>query len=392
MKKIAVIAICNFIETPTGGEVTFLNSILKVKQQDDIKLCLIGMTNEMNEVEGKWANKAIGNIDYNFIPVFKEIRSKEQTKIPYRLRFIFGLIKYRKLIEKESFDYIYIHCPEIILGLGNKIINKSKLIYHVHGEPSNTIRVSRFKLFRRFEVISKIYLKIIDKCIKNSAKVIWVSKRGLQNYAKISMIRKIDKKSVVIENPYDSKIFVYDNVQSVCKDNIECVFVGRLSKSKNIGLAIRAIKELNNESIFFTICGDGEERENLEELSKELDIYHKINFRGNVGRAELAQILQKTDIFLLPSLNEGSPVCIPEALAMGNAVISTDVGDVSDIVVNNFNGIIVEDFEVITFAKAINNIINKDLEKVKKNAVLSSKYRGTEKISRKIIREIITVE
>lgn len=390
MQKIAIIAICNYIDSPTGGEVTFLNSILKSKQDPSREIALIGMSSSIKENVGEWSEKVIGDNSYKFLPVFKELRRKEETKIPYRLRIIWGLMRVRKLIKNENFDYIYIHCPELILGIGKKIIDRSKLIYHVHGEPSSTIRVSRFKIFKNMDLLSSIYIKIIDKCIEKSKKVIWVSKRGLEDYSKISRVNEIEKKSCIIENPYDSEIFIYDKNKEIHNNKtINFIFIGRLSKGKNVELAIRAINELKNPNLRFIICGDGEERKRLETLVSELGLMKQIEFKGNVKRDMLAEILQQTDIFLLTSLNEGSPVCVPEALAMGNIVISTDVGDVPCIIKDGFNGYIVKTFEIEDYAKAIKLAITNNIENMKENCIYSSKARSTKYISSMIYKNIL---
>lgn len=394
MKKVAVIAICNFVDTPTGGEVTFLNSILKNKNEAGLEFYLIGMSNSEDEVVGQWQKKEISKNIYNYMPVFKEIKSKDKTKIPYRLRIIFGLIKYRKLIDAQKFDYIYIHCPEIVLGLGKKIIKNSKLIYHVHGEPSGTVKYSRFKLIQKISLISSIYQKVIDKAIQLSSKIIWVSERGLKEYSNISKLKNINEKSIVIANPFDKEIFTFDNKAKSDKelDLIRCVFVGRLSKGKNLELAIKAINLLPDLNLQFTICGDGEDRSRLENIVKDFNITDKVKFLGNVKRKDIAAILNDSDIFLMPSLNEGSPVCIPEALAMGNAVVSTNVGDVSSIVINNYNGFIINDFSVESYSKAIREIASLDLSKIKSNCIESSKARDSKVVLDKISSEILSID
>lgn len=77
-KKVGLIAICDFIDFPPGGEVSFLTSILKEWKYEDLEIDLIGMTHSLNENVGNWQKRSIGEKEYNFFPVFKEVREKEK--------------------------------------------------------------------------------------------------------------------------------------------------------------------------------------------------------------------------------------------------------------------------------------------------------------------------
>ena len=215
----------------------------------------------------------------------------------------------------------------------------------------------------------------------------------MRDYINITKLNNIKEKSYIIGCPYDSQLFNHSSrdVRNERGNEVNCVFVGRLSKGKNVQLAIESIKNLNNKNINFTICGEGEERSNLESLTTKLNLNQNIKFLGNVTRDELPGILEKSHIFLLPSLNEGSPVCISEALAMGNIVVSTDVGDVSEIVKDGVNGYIVKNFEVEEFSYAINKVINSDMEKMRVESLESVKRRSSEYISQKLYEYIICV-
>lgn len=96
----------------------------------------------------------------------------------------------------------------------------------------------------------------------------------------------------------------------------------------------------NNESIAFVIIGDGPERANLEKSIRESGLEHRVFLLGNIPDAK--KYLPAFDIFVLPSLKEGFPFALIEAMAAKLPVIATRVGAVPEIINDGKNGFIVE--------------------------------------------------
>jgi glycosyltransferase involved in cell wall biosynthesis len=108
--------------------------------------------------------------------------------------------------------------------------------------------------------------------------------------------------------------------------------VGRLTAIKQHALFLEtaALIAARDRAAVFLIAGDGELRHELEEQSRTLGIGERVRFLG--WRRDLATIYAATDVFLLTSRNEGTPVAIIESLAAGVPVVSTDVGGVADVI------------------------------------------------------------
>ena len=87
------------------------------------------------------------------------------------------------------------------------------------------------------------------------------------------------------------------------------------------------------------IVGDGQEKNNLNNLSKKLRIDSKVNFLGFVEYDCLPKIHQKADIFVMTSFREGPSVSMLEAMASGLAIVSTDTDGAKEIIVDGHNGI-----------------------------------------------------
>jgi glycosyltransferase involved in cell wall biosynthesis len=108
--------------------------------------------------------------------------------------------------------------------------------------------------------------------------------------------------------------------------------VGRLSPEKGIAFLIEAAGKVCVEfaNVLFVHVGDGPLRKNLENQVHGLGIDQKFVFAGE--RKDLAQVYPSFDIFVLPSLTEGMPMALLEAMAAGIPVVATTVGAVPEII------------------------------------------------------------
>lgn len=106
------------------------------------------------------------------------------------------------------------------------------------------------------------------------------------------------------------------------------LYVGRLGARKGLDLALRALAEVDNESIEFLIAGTGRHEETLRELAQELGIAEQVRFLGYVPDEELPVLYSSADVFVLPSRYEGFGLVLLEAMACGTPVIGADAGGI----------------------------------------------------------------
>ena len=97
-----------------------------------------------------------------------------------------------------------------------------------------------------------------------------------------------------------------------------------------------------NKNIRLFIVGDGEEREYLEKLVKELTLEDYVRFIGKIPNERVLEYMVASDIFILPSLSEGFPVTFLEAMASGLPIITTNVRGLSEIIIDGENGFLVD--------------------------------------------------
>ena len=122
------------------------------------------------------------------------------------------------------------------------------------------------------------------------------------------------------------------------------LFVGRLHPVKGLKYLIRAMRTITQAALGarLILLGEGEERRDLEALTKELNLEDFVTFHGRVPNTETPKFMTASDILVLPSLSEGFPVVVLEAMACGLPIVATNVRGLSEIIVDDQNGFTVE--------------------------------------------------
>ena len=133
--------------------------------------------------------------------------------------------------------------------------------------------------------------------------------------------------------------------------------VGRLTAIKQQHLFLEAAQliGLAHPSAVFLIIGDGELRAELEKTAAALDIADRVRFLG--WRRDLETIYGATDVFLLTSRNEGTPVALIESMAAGCAGVSTDVGGVADVLESDAVGLLAADDDSAALATHVTTLL-----------------------------------
>lgn len=114
--------------------------------------------------------------------------------------------------------------------------------------------------------------------------------------------------------------------------------VAALRPEKNHARFLRVASGIRQRStdVEFLIVGDGPERARIESLSRSLNLAQRVHFLG--ARSDIADLLAASDVFLLTSDNEASPVSILEAMSCGVPVVASKVGSVGALVVDGTTG------------------------------------------------------
>ncbi|HWP58305.1 MAG TPA: glycosyltransferase [Candidatus Acidoferrales bacterium] len=142
--------------------------------------------------------------------------------------------------------------------------------------------------------------------------------------------------------------------------------VARLVEKKGVEYGIRAVAKVLSRypRVEYRIAGDGPLRDRLCRLIEELGIAGNVKLLGWKEQAEIASLLQTSDILLAPSVTpesgdeEGTPVVIMEAFAQGLAVVSTYHAGIPEVVIDGRSGFLVPERDVEALAEKIEILIN----------------------------------
>lgn len=141
------------------------------------------------------------------------------------------------------------------------------------------------------------------------------------------------------------------------------LYVGRLSREKGVAYLLEAVALLRRGGVVaaLAVCGDGSERGALERLAQEKGLEGCVKFHGFVpwGR-QLEETYDASDVFVLPSLSEGVPKVLLEAMSRGVPIVATEVGGVGDILRNLENGILVAPGAAGPIAEAVRRLEHDD--------------------------------
>lgn len=119
------------------------------------------------------------------------------------------------------------------------------------------------------------------------------------------------------------------------------VCVARLEKQKNHAMLLKAFAHSFQPSGpgHLVLAGDGTCRQELELQVRELRLEHNVHFLGR--RSDIPELLGASDVFVLPSQNEGNPLSLMEAMAAGLPVVATAVGGVPELLEDQKSGFLV---------------------------------------------------
>ena len=192
-------------------------------------------------------------------------------------------------------------------------------------------------------------------------------------------VRKIFRKARVGVLPEGVDYDFFRNYPERGRSPNTVLFVGRLMHLKCVDCLLKAFSIVQKEipGAGLNILGDGEQAGELKSLARDLGLKNA-NFMGSVGRDEVARQMKSSSIFVLPSISEGFPLVIPEAMVSGLPVITTRVRGLPEILKDGVNGYLVAPKEPEELAERIIYMLRhrEVMEKMRRSNISEAgKYR-----------------
>ena len=249
---------------------------------------------------------------------------------------------FRKLLKKLNPDAVISFLPvvQVYVRLASIGLKLPRI---------ETIRISPWEVDIMKTRFSKIWLNCFETC-----KALILQSKDQKPF----FSEKVQKKSVVIPNPDNSKYT--KNVKTEYNSAThKIIAAGRLSKQKNYKMMIDAVKMVSKDyaDVSLEIYGVGDLEQQLNSYIKELGLENNIKLMGRSN--ELYNIYKKADLYVMSSDYEGMPNALAEAMAIGLPCISTDCKTgPRDLIDDGENGFLVPCNDASTLAERINTVFD----------------------------------
>jgi glycosyltransferase involved in cell wall biosynthesis len=279
--------------------------------------------------------------------------------IPFTRRSIIqnikALQKYRTILAKEKYDVI--HCHTETGGILTRLAKPKKLnaitqiIYTPHG--FEFYRGAPFKNWLIYYPIERWIVSNFDVMISiNKEDFSLAKKMNVKHNKYIPGVGiNINRFSHAKVNKLNKR-----NEFKIGHDTTVLVSVGELYPWKNHESVIYALEKLKYKDIVYLVCGIGKLENYLHKLTVKLNVEDRVIFAGY--RTDIPEILKIADIFVFPSLHEGLPLSIMEAMASGLPCIVSNVRGNIDLIEDGKGGRIVEPRDIEGYVDAIDFLIS----------------------------------
>lgn len=331
------------------------------------------IVNQLAQNKEKFERNGIEFIEYETCRIKRNTDTIGKFGIDNIRNFALIYMNISKIIRNNNIDILYFHTSiglallkDLLSIKQSKKKNKTlKTIVHIHFADYE-------KIFTGIKVIDKVIISILQNYVDD---IVFLSNKTMQSFIENGI--SADKCTTI----YNFSTFFVDKIELEkkfgYKGKARFLFVGSLDERKGILDALECFASLNDKDFIFNVCGDFSNN-NIENKFKEYQtmMNSKVNFLGYVDGLKKKDIYMNSDVLLLPSYGEGLPIVILEAYSAGCAVVSTNVGAISEILFND-NGFLIEPGNKNQLTKVISSIIE-DTTKIdcikKNNANLASKY------------------
>lgn len=313
---------------------------------------------------------------------------------PFKINNLKAIKQLKKIINEENFDIIHCHTPmgSVVTRLAAREARKNgtRVIYTAHG----------FHFYKGAPIINWILFYPIEKYLaKYTDTIVTINNEDYElaknKFSKVcNDIQYVPGVGVDVDRFENrlNKDLVKGFKQSLKlkQDDYILTCVARLDKNKNQQFLMNIMETIvkKNNKFHLLLVGPDELNGYYQNIVNNKKLNHNIHFLGM--REDVPMMLSITDIVVSASLREGLPVNVIEALAAGKPVVALKCRGMDDLIINNKNGFICDNFDdfinsiFLIYNNKINNLElrktnNKILKKININSI-SNKFKKIYKL------------
>jgi glycosyltransferase involved in cell wall biosynthesis len=286
-----------------------------------------GNTFNNSHAEDLWDVLKDKNVDVYNIKFYRNI---------FSFKNITAYKQIKKLIANNNYELIHCHSPigGVVTRLAAKKHRKNGtcVIYTVHG----------FHFYKGAPILNWLLYYPIEKWLSKYTDALITINHEDYDLAKQKM--KAEKIYYIPGIGIDTEKFANPATDlerkrkelKIPSDATVLISIGELSKRKNHQAAIKAVNKIKSNKLYYIICGEGKLESKLRNLCKKFKVENRVLFLGY--RSDTVDLLHMSDIFIFPSLQEGLPVALMEAMAAGLPCVASKIRGNTDLIKHNKGG------------------------------------------------------
>lgn len=257
-----------------------------------------------------------------------------------------------RLLLENRLDLVHAHGwdPALVGGLFSRIF-RVPLILTVHGIPRPGQPIPR----KVFPLLERVILWL---CSLDHSRIVALTDSDRDRLVELGVP---DERIDVIPNGIDLNEFKrispgsFREEHGISPDVFLALFVGRLHEQKGVEVLLRAAKRLEGSDISFVVVGSGHQKKEYADLAEKLGL-SDVLFTGEIERKDLLSAFASSDLFVLPSLFEGMPYVVLEAMAAEKPVVATRLPGLAEILLEGETGVLFNKGDDEGLAQAIRRL------------------------------------
>ncbi len=289
-----------------------------------------------------------------------------QIPIPRSIAKIGSILRSYRLVKKLVRENVYqiVHCHSPIGGVICRLACRksrkqygTKVIYTAHG--FHFFKGASKKAWLIYYPVEKLCSRFTDVCITINSEDYEAAQK--MHAKRNCFVHGIGIHSERFERPSGSRELLRTAFGFLADDYV-FMSTGQLSVRKNQSAVIHALAKIADKRVKYLVIGAGELGNSLHRLAEELKVADRVIFAGY--RADVHDLLHCVDAFIFPSLQEGLPVALMEAMAAGLPIVCSRIRGNVDLIQENEGGLLCDCHDVQTIADAMAKIRLLDREKL----------------------------
>lgn len=249
-----------------------------------------------------------------------------------------------------DYDQVHVHCSGVasplVLGLYAKLLLGKPLVYTVH-----CCRASTYTPIDQLDRITNSWIRWIERhCLSRADTVVVLTERTrklvLEQYPEFDPANVVVISDMVDPDAFASqatpeKAAAFASDFSLPAGKRLVTFVGRLDPDKGWRYFIQALPKVPNPGAHFLVCGDGNERGDLERMIDALGLRDRVTVTGFIANDKVAVGMHLSEMIVVPSLYEELGSIMLEAASLKKPIIASDVGGIPAIIRDGESGLLV---------------------------------------------------